>query len=49
MRVLIVENGQALADGMRSLQACGWEHAINGRSALSEVMRYADMGESSEG
>lgn len=40
---------QALADGMRSLQACGWEHAINGRSALSEVMRYADMSESSEG
>ncbi|MEA2067561.1 MAG: GspE/PulE family protein [Verrucomicrobiota bacterium] len=34
---------QALATGMRSLQACGWEHARSGRSALPEVMRYADM------
>ncbi|VGO14257.1 putative type II secretion system protein HxcR [Pontiella desulfatans] len=40
---------QALLRGMRSLQACGWEHAANGRSALSEVMRYADMSESAEG
>lgn len=39
---------QALANGMRSLQACGWEHAVNGRSALSEVMRYADMSEAAE-
>jgi general secretion pathway protein E len=40
---------QALANGMRSLQACGWEHAKHGRSALSEVMRYADMAEESGG
>ncbi|MDF7799168.1 GspE/PulE family protein [Pontiellaceae bacterium B1224] len=36
---------QALANGMRSLQACGWEHAARGQSALSEVMRYAEMAE----
>lgn len=40
---------EALARGMRSLQACGWEHAASGRSALSEVMRYAELSESGEG
>jgi type II secretory ATPase GspE/PulE/Tfp pilus assembly ATPase PilB-like protein len=40
---------QALANGMRSLQACGWEHAANGQSALSEVMRYAEMAENGGG
>lgn len=32
----------AEANGMRTLQACGWEHAKNGRTALSEVMRFAE-------
>jgi type II secretory ATPase GspE/PulE/Tfp pilus assembly ATPase PilB-like protein len=38
---------QAVRNGMRSLQACGWEHVKQGRSALPEVMRYADMIEES--
>lgn len=33
---------RALKEGMRSLQRCGWEHVKAGRTALSEVMRYAD-------
>jgi general secretion pathway protein E len=38
---------QALKNGLRSLQACGWEHVRHGRSSLSEVMRYADIVEES--
>lgn len=34
---------RALQHGMRSLQASGWEHVKAGRTALSEVMRYADL------
>jgi general secretion pathway protein E len=34
---------RAMAHGMRSLQACGWEHAKHGLTALSEIMRYADL------
>ena len=36
---------KALQEGMRSLQRSGWEHVQAGRTALSEVMRYADAGE----
>lgn len=36
---------RALANGMRTLQACGWEHAKAGRTSLSEIMRYAEISE----
>jgi general secretion pathway protein E len=34
---------RALAHGMRSLQACGWDHVKHGLTSLTEVMRYADL------
>ena len=39
----------ALQEGMRSLQRCGWEHVLAGRTALAEVMRYADAGDEQSG
>lgn len=34
--------------GMRTLQACGWEHAKRGMTALSEIMRYAEFNREDE-
>lgn len=33
---------RAMQNGMRSLQASGWEHIRGGLTSFSEVMRYAD-------
>ena len=38
---------QAIKEGMRTLQACGWEHVKSGKTKLSEVLKYVDV--SSEG
>lgn len=38
----------ALAHGMRSLQACGWDHVKHGLTSLAEVMRYADLSSDEE-
>jgi general secretion pathway protein E len=34
---------RALENGLRSLQECGWHHAKHGLTALTEIMRYADL------
>ncbi len=34
---------RALQHGMRTLQACGWNHAKHGLTSLSEIIRYADF------
>ena len=33
----------AIAEGMRSLQYCGWEQAKRGLTTIDEVMRFADI------
>ncbi len=39
----------ATADGMRSLQHCGWEQVKRGVTSLAEVMRFAEMAENGNG
>lgn len=34
----------ALAQGMRSLQKCGWEQVKRGLACLPDIMRYAEIG-----
>jgi len=34
---------RAMECGMRSLQACGWNHVKHGLTSMSEIMRYADL------
>ncbi len=36
---------QAILNGMRPLQACGWEQVKRGLTALEEIMRFAEIGE----
>jgi len=38
----------ALAQGMRSLQKCGWEQVKRGLTSLPDIMRYAEMAEEEE-
>ena len=35
---------EALAQGMRSLQECGWEQVKRGLTCLPDIMRYAEIG-----
>jgi len=39
---------RALQHGMRTLQACAWDHAKHGLTSLAEVMRYADISSEEE-
>jgi type II secretory ATPase GspE/PulE/Tfp pilus assembly ATPase PilB-like protein len=34
----------AMQQGMRTLQACGWEQVKRGRTSLSEIMKFAEIG-----
>ncbi|MEQ9824789.1 MAG: GspE/PulE family protein [Puniceicoccaceae bacterium] len=34
----------AMHQGMRTLQACGWEQVKRGRTSLSEIMKFAEIG-----
>ncbi|HOO93330.1 MAG TPA: hypothetical protein PKX94_07665, partial [Opitutales bacterium] len=34
----------AIEQGMRTLQQCGWEQVKRGKTSLSEIMRYAELG-----
>lgn len=34
----------AVEQGMRTLQACGWEQVKLGRTSLSEIMKFAEIG-----
>jgi type II secretory ATPase GspE/PulE/Tfp pilus assembly ATPase PilB-like protein len=34
---------RALEHGMRTLQACGWNHVKHGLTSLPEILRYADF------
>ena len=36
---------QAMKEGMRSLQACGWEQVKRGATSLNEIMRFAETGD----
>ncbi len=38
----------ALLQGMRSLQQCGWEQVKRGLTSLTDIMRYADIGDEEE-
>jgi general secretion pathway protein E len=40
---------RAVQNGMRSLQASGWEHIRAGLTSFAEVMRYADANADAEG
>jgi type II secretory ATPase GspE/PulE/Tfp pilus assembly ATPase PilB-like protein len=32
----------AKAQGLKTLQRCGWQHCISGNTSLAEVMRFAE-------
>jgi len=34
----------AVKQGMRTLQACGWEQVKQGKTSLSEIMKFAEIG-----
>ncbi len=34
----------AIKQGMRTIQQCGWEHVKAGKTSLTEIMRYAEIG-----
>jgi len=34
----------AIRQGMRTLQACGWEQVKQGKTSLSEIMKFAEIG-----